>query len=191
MSDTKTDLRGYVSDMLAVETELHEALRRQKHDDGIKKIQRAHQVVSRTEDTIDKHLAGLRDCLTRLGAEESPLKKAVGGVMGAAAGLYDKLRSDGTVSRTLRDDYAAISFAIVSYEMLHTTALAMREPTVAELALKHLADFAPLIMTLSETLPHVLVEELLSGGKIAADTSVANSAARNTREAWEAASSHA
>jgi hypothetical protein len=191
MENEKKDLCGYVNDMLAVETELHEAFRRQKHDDTIATAPRAQAVIARTEDTIDRHLAALRQCQTRLGGTESVIKKAVGGVMGAAAGLYDKLRADSSVSRTLRDDYAAISFATVCYEMLHTTALAMQDKQTADLALRHLADFAPLIMTMSETMPQVLVDELAADGKVTAGASIAADAARNTREAWANASTHA
>jgi len=79
MSDQMKLLQGYVNDMLAVETELHEAFRRQKRDNtGLRRFTVAHQIVSRTEDTIDRHLSALRDALKRLGSDESTLKKAVG-----------------------------------------------------------------------------------------------------------------
>ena len=187
MTDQMKELQGHVNDMLAVETELHAAFRRQKGDAGIKRNAAAHQFVSRTEDTIDDHLAALKRCAERLGGE-SVLKKAVGGVMGAAAGLYGKVRSDDKVSRVLRDDHAALSFASVCYEMLHTTALAMRDSATADLALSHLKHFTPLIVDLSRMLPEVLVEELSDEGKIPFDRSVAEDAARNTRDAWANAS---
>jgi hypothetical protein len=192
MSDQMKELQGYVNDMLTVEVELHEALRRQKKDhDGLRNFGTAHQIVARAEDTVDRHLATLRESLKRLGGDESTLKKAVGGILGAAAGVYDKLRADSTVSRLLRDDYTALSFATVCYEMLHTTALAMKDQVTADLALRHLKDYAPLIMALTEAMPEVLVEELANAGTVTADRSVATDAVRNTREAWASASNHA
>ena len=192
MSDQMKLLQGYVNDMLAVETELHEAFRRQKRDNTeLRRFTAAHQIISRTEDTIDRHLSALRDALKRLGSDESTLKKAVGGVLGAAAGWYDRLRSDSTVSRVLRDDYAALSFATICYEMLHTTALAMKDAETAALAIRHLKDYAPLIMSLGDAVPEVLIDELSSAGAVAADRGVATQAVRNTHEAWASATTTA
>lgn len=64
------------------------------------------------------------------------------------AGVVDEIR-DETVSRMVRDDLAALNFAAACYQMLHTTALAMHDKPLADLALKHLEDFAPLIMDLA------------------------------------------
>lgn len=186
-SDTKA-LQGYVNDMLAVETEIHGALRRQKNDERIKSNAVAHQLVSRAEDMIDRHLEGLRTCIERLGGSESLMKKAVGGVLGAAAGVYDKVRTDASVSRALRDDYTALSFATVCYEMLHTTALAMHQQDTAELALHHIKDIAPFIIDVTELLPQVVVDELSAEGNGTIDRTVAPQAARNTLEAWNSAS---
>ncbi len=192
MTDQIKSLQGYVNDMLAVESELHEAFRRQKKENAeLRRFTAAHQIVERTEDTIDRHLAALRDVLKRLGTEESTLQKAVGGVLGAAAGLYDKLRSDATVSRVLRDDYAALSFATIGYEMLHTTALAMKDGQTADLAITHLKEYAPLIMALGDALPAVLIDELATDGTVSADRGIATQAVRNTHEAWASATTTA
>jgi hypothetical protein len=183
------DLADYVNDMLAVEREIHQAFSRQKRDDDVKVYTAAHQLIARVEDTIDRHIEALAICLRRLGADESMMKKAVGAAMGFAAGLFDKIRDD-KVSRILRDDYAALSFASVCYQMLHTTALAMKETETAELALRHLKDFTPQIVDLSEVLPQTLVEELTREGKIPANATVVREAVRNTRAAWETAAHH-
>lgn len=185
MTSQRETLQGYVNDMLAVEREIHSAFSRQKHDDRLKEFPAASQLVARIEDTIDRHLSALSAGLTRIGGDESTIKKAVGTVMGVAAGLYDKVRSDDTVSRMLRDDYASLSFATVCYEMLQTTALAMKDEQTADLALRHLEDFAPMIMDLSDTLPRVLVDELSREGKVAPDVQAADEARRRTREAWK------
>jgi hypothetical protein len=190
MAEQQLDiLQGYVNDMLAVEKEIHQAFSHQKHDQKPQKFPAAGQLIARIEDTIDRHIEELEQCQQRLGADESALKKAVGAVMGAAAGLYDRIRQDDSVSRMLRDDYAALCFAIVCYEMLHTTALAMRNQTVADMALRHMRDFTPMVTDMSDVIPHVLVEELASEGKLPLDRSVAERAAENAREAWMQGSS--
>lgn len=184
MADQIVDLQGYVNDMLAVETEFHSTFRRQKDDEQIRECTAAHELIARTEDIIDRHLVELKACLTRLGGKESTVKKAVGGVLGVAAGIINSVRSDESASRALRDDYAALSFGTIGYEMLHTTALAMKDQQTADLALRNLKDFAPLIMAISNMMPAVLVRELADTSKAAPDASVAADAARNTRAAW-------
>ena len=183
-------LVGYMNDMLAVERELHAVFRRQKEDARVKRYPNSAALLARIEDTIDEHLRGLGQGLQRLGGDESMLKKAVGAVLGVAGGLYDAVRTDDKVSRMLRDDYTALNFATICYEMLHTTALALREKQTADLALAHLKDFTPLIVELSDEMPRLLIRELTDEGKTPADANAAEQAARNTREAWSGASAH-
>ena len=127
----------------------------------------------RDEEHCDK-LASLKECLQRLGGSESGVKKAVGEVLGVAAGFYSKVRSDETASRALRDDFGALCCGTVC-EMLHTTALAMKDDRTADLALRSLKDFLPLIMAISRAMPGVLLHELSEGapGQVAEATAQA------------------
>jgi hypothetical protein len=184
-------LVGYMNDMLAVERELHAVFRRQKEDERVKRYPDTAALLSRIEDTIDHHLESLGRGLEILGGDESMLKKAVGAVLGVAGGLYDKVRPDDKVSRMLRDDNTALTFASVCYQMLHTTALAKKDQATADLALANLKDYTPLVMELADELPRLLVRELADEGKVPADESAAEQAVRNTREAWgEASAAH-
>jgi ferritin-like metal-binding protein YciE len=191
VDDMMDTLRGYVNDMLAVERDIHAAFRRHKEDRGAKTYPEAARVLQQIEDRVDAHVASLQRCLERLGDGESTLKAAVGAVLGAVAGVYGKLRDD-RVSRMLRDDYTAICFACVCYEMLHTTALALGHDEIAKLALEHLRDYAPAVMALGEVVPKVVTQELEREGKLRGGESVAHRAAENTREAWRSGdASHA
>jgi ferritin-like metal-binding protein YciE len=183
VEQTMDTLRGYVNDMLAVERDIHAAFRRHKEDRGAKTYPEAVAVLQQIEDRIDLHVANLERCLERLGDAESTLKAAVGAMLGAVAGVYGKLRDD-RVSRMLRDDYTALCFACVCYEMLHTTALAIGHQEIATLALEHFRDYTPAVMAIGELLPEVVIEELRREGKVRADGSVAERAAENAREAW-------
>jgi hypothetical protein len=144
----------------------------------------AQTLVARVEETIDRHLADLRACLEQIGGKESALKKALGSMLGAAAGIYDGMRADDPVSRNLRDDYIALSTASVCYEMLHATALAAGNEKVAALALRHLEEYAGLVMSFGEILPHALVKELSREGKLPDNREAATRAVENTRRAW-------
>src|SRR5436190_7490896 len=99
MGEQMEILQGYVNDMLAVENEIHQAFRRQKHSSKPSTVDAAAaQLIARIEDTIDRHIADLKTALERIGGSESQLKKAVGAALGAVAGLYDQVR-DETVAR--------------------------------------------------------------------------------------------
>jgi hypothetical protein len=84
----------------------------------------------------------------------------------------------------VRDDYTALCFASVCYEMLHTTALALGHGEVANLALGHLRDYTPAVMALGELLPEVLTDELTREGKMQGNGSIARLAAQNVIDAW-------
>ncbi|MGV3660746.1 MAG: hypothetical protein ACO1TE_11200, partial [Prosthecobacter sp.] len=110
------------------------------------------------------------------------LKEAVTSVTGALAGLYGKVRKH-PLSRILRDNYTALSLATVAYEMLHTTALGLGKQALADTALKHLKEIAPLIMAVTKIMPEVVLQELAADDP-AIDTSVAGKALENTLNAW-------
>jgi ferritin-like metal-binding protein YciE len=175
-----------VEDMLAVETELHQMLRHQKEDGALQRYPNAQALIQRIEDTTDRNLGDLRACAEQLGGQ-SALKKAVGAAMGVASGLWQRARQSDSASRIVRDAYGGLSFAVVCYEMLHTTALAAGDTRTAELALRNMKNYAPLIIDLTEMVPEVVVRELAAEGKLPNDERAAAEAVRNARNAWQEA----
>jgi hypothetical protein len=184
-SESLDTIQHYVSDMLAVEKEILEAVKRQADDDHVQDhhanaksiIQRIERLAAQHKDGLDRHLSDLG------GDPASGIKKAVTASMGAVAGMYDKLRSE-SVSKMLRDDYTALNLAAVSYTMLHTTGLALHDQKTADLALRYLRDYTPIIMDINELLPHVVVEDLREDVPTI-DGSSADQAAMNTQQAWQ------
>jgi len=185
MATSKEILAGYINDMLAVERDLHAAFRRQKDDACVERNEPARQLIAEVEDLVDVHVQQLSECLRRLGTTESALKKTIGSVTGVVAALYDKMRPNERVSRMLRDDYTALHFALVCYEMLHLTALGLKHSEVADLALRHYTDFTAPIIAITDALPEVLSQELSEEEKITADGSLIYRAVQNIRAAWE------
>jgi hypothetical protein len=184
MPDNREALRPYIADMLAVEKHIVEALERQQKDDDIKQFPNAAQLVNRTLETLRAHVQTLDSHLQGFegGGAAGAVKGAVTGVLGALAGVYDKIRKD-TASRALRDDYTALSLATISYTMLHSTALGLRQGATADLALRHLQSLTPLIMELSEIIPTIVLKELsFEGYEI--ESSLAQQAVRNTQQTW-------
>jgi hypothetical protein len=176
-------LRQYLSDMVALDEHIKEALNRQFEDERMEQFPEARQVINSIRGTFDTHIIGLKRQLETLGGEESgPIKEAVSAVAGVAAGLYDKVRHD-PVSKMLRDDYTALSLTSIAYTMLHTTALALKRPVVADLALGYLKDVAPFVVELSKVIPPVVVKDL-ADNKVTIDASAGQEAVRRTQEAW-------
>jgi hypothetical protein len=187
MRDAKDILQQYVSDMVALDEHIHEAIKRQIEDDRLKQFPEASKVVNTLHRTLDTHITGLKGQLKALGGEASgPVKEAVSAIAGVAAGLYDKVRHD-PVSKMLRDDYTALSLAAISYTMLHTTGLALQKQPIADLAQRYLNDIAPLIIEISQVIPGVVVKDL-EDNEVLIDRAVGQEAVRKTQAAWKAQS---
>ncbi|MFW6184596.1 MAG: hypothetical protein ACOC8X_12425 [Chloroflexota bacterium] len=183
MSDREDALQQYVGDMLAVEQHIHQAVRQQEEDESVKRHPEASALISRAEQMLDNHIAALESHLESIGGETgASVKEAVTAAFGVAAGLYDKMRSE-QVSKMLRDDYTALSLAAISYHTLHTTGLALQDQRTADLALRHLKDWTPIITEISHVIHKVVASELQDDG-FSMDATVAEQSERMTQEAW-------
>src|SRR5215213_11215026 len=96
MKDNREALRPYIADMAAVEKHIVEAVERQREDDDVKQFPEALQLVTRIESTLKNHVQSLETHLQDYagGGVAGTLKEAVTGVLGAIAGVYDKVRKD-------------------------------------------------------------------------------------------------
>ncbi len=186
MKEQQELLQQYVSDMLALEKHIHDAVKRQRDDKATEKFGDAHRLVSRLEASLDQRIAMLERHLEQLGGDSgSPVKDAVSSALGAVAGMYDKIRSS-TVAKMLRDDYTALSLSAISYTMLNTTALALNSPGTAQMALSHLKEVTPVITELSRLIPLIVAQEL-SAEEVDANTTVGAESIQQTQQAWDAA----
>ncbi|HEY5902222.1 MAG TPA: hypothetical protein VIU39_06700 [Anaerolineales bacterium] len=184
MSERQDTLQQYVSDMLAVERHLLPAIEDQNKDDRYGKHPEAQRVVQRIETTVRNHINGLEKHLKSLGGDPaSPIKSAVTAVLGVAATLIEKVRTD-PVSKNLRDDFTVLSLAAVSYTMLHTTGQALRDQGTADLAADYLGDYTPLLTDINEAIPDVVVSELHDETEVL-DPGAAERARERTQQAWQ------
>ena len=182
----RTDiLNAYVTDMAAVETHIHDAVTQQLDADATSSYPEAATVLSRLQTTLKRHVDTLEayNAGSEGGGLREAAKEALGSALGFAAGLYNKMRDEDQVSRMLRDTYTATSLATVSYHMLYTTALALKDERLATLAMTNLKDLTDLIGELSESVVRVVVRELTAEDKTL-DATVAEEAVRKTQEAW-------
>lgn len=173
----------YVNDMLALEKHILEAVEKQRDDDRVRLDPGCAALVDRIHTLTRAHVIGLENHAAGVGGEPgASIKEAMMSVAGTLAGLYDKLRKH-PVSRMLRDDYTALSLTATAYSMLYTTALAMRELAIANVALRHLREVTPLVMELSALIPRIVVKELAEDDPDI-DSSIVDIARDNTMEAW-------
>jgi ferritin-like metal-binding protein YciE len=158
----ETTIADDVGDMVALESHIEEALDRQLTE--VADDAEARAAVQRFHDLVKQH----RDTLTALQEQVgttagNPIIAAGSTLLGKAAGVIDLVRTEG-IAKALRDDYTAFSLAAISYSMLSTTALGLGNPQVAQLAERHLTDYAGAIERINEIMPGVVHRELVKDG---------------------------
>ncbi|MBN9416960.1 MAG: hypothetical protein J0I12_16055 [Candidatus Eremiobacteraeota bacterium] len=182
-TQTESSLRGHISDMKAATDHLVEAFTHQLADQGVQKNATLSALVQRLQTTAKSQSQRLEAELDRFGAPASDgVKGLVAAVAGTVAGLYDRMRSN-TVSRMLRDDYTAMSLAVVSNSMLHVTALAADDPALAATALRNMEELAPLIIEVGEAILPVVELELSE--EFTPRAGAASTALENVRSVWK------
>ena len=158
-------IQTYVSDMLALERHIAQPLKRQLDMEDTKKFPGALAVITSLKGLTDSHVTALEQCLEQLGGHAaSPVKSAWSSLLGVGAAAIDSVRKT-KVSKNLRDDYTVLSLATISYTMLYTTTVGLGDTVTADLAKRHLADYAQLVMTINQTIPEVVLTELQADGQ--------------------------
>ncbi len=181
MADQKTLLQKYVSDMVSLEAHIYQAIDKQaKETDGM--IKTHFQTFAQT---LETHQSALATRLKALGgAANGPVKEGVAAAFGIAAGVIDKFRSE-EVSKDLRDDFTALNLSLISYEMLHTTAIALGDRETAELAGRNAKDNAEFITYIQQILPEVVVGELKKNHEISVDYSATEETKQLVESLWK------
>jgi ferritin-like metal-binding protein YciE len=183
MADEQHSLQTYVSDMLALERHVRVPFETQAKDDDFARYGNAANLVSELLSISQQHIDALDRCLETLGGHAaSPGKSAVSQVEGFFAGAVDKMRKT-KVSKALRDDYTACALCSAGYTMLATTAMALGDANVANVAQNHLRDYARIIMDVGRDLPEVVVAELAELD-LPVDASTVQNAQRAVEQAW-------
>lgn len=181
--DDRHSLQTYVSDALALERHIAEPVDRQTDIADSAKYTDALRIISTIKGLTDSHISALDSQLQALGGHAgSPVKSAWSSLLGGAAAAIDSVRKT-KVSKSLRDDYTALSLASISYTMLHATALSLGDQATATLAKRHLDDYASVIIDISRTIPVVVLQELLDDGENV-QLSAAELTQQATQDSW-------
>jgi ferritin-like metal-binding protein YciE len=180
-------IADYLGDMKAVESHIEEALDRQL--DMFPDQPEVQVAVKGFHDMVKAQ----RDHLTMLleaepeGGMTNTVKDAGSSLLGKAAGMIDKIRTE-SQSKALRDDYTAFNLAAISYSMLYTTASALGDKKVADVAEKHLTGYAHAIQQINTLIPGVVLHELEKDDHEIVGTNVADQARKVIDRAWKVTS---
>jgi ferritin-like metal-binding protein YciE len=178
-------INSYVTDMLSLEEHIDKAIKGQIEDlKGYPEVVAELQMAQRW---VRHHMEDLKQLKeTRGGATATEaIKRAGSSILGLAAGAIDLVRNEG-LPKNLRDDYTAFSLAGVGYAMLHTTALALGDQEVAELANQHLRDYTKAVIRLNDIIPPAVLQFLLQEG-LPARPDILQDVRRNVTDAWRLA----
>ena len=193
-TDTKTStaptdqgaktIADWLGDMVALESHIEEALDRQiavvkDSPHAAPAVQRFHDMVKANRDTMKAHMEETGS------TAGNPVIEAGAAVLGKAAGLIDKIRSEG-VSKSLRDDYTAFNHAAMAYTMLHVTALALGDRATATLAEKGLRGYAGAVQEINHLIGDVVIWELEKDGHLITDINAAGQNREAVDAIWKA-----
>src|SRR5665213_3407904 len=182
--DELHSIQTYVSDMLALERHFAQPLQSQLAMDDTAKYGDALAAITTIHTLNGAHVTALLQCLAGLGGHEtSGLKSAWASLLGMGAAAIDLARKT-KVSKSLRDDYTALNLATISYTMLHATAVGLGDTTTADLAKRHLADYARCVMQIAQIIPDVVLSELADLGETV-QTGAADRIRQETNEVWK------
>ncbi len=186
MSDEHHSMQTYVSDMIALERHVRLPFEAQAKDQDFTRYGDASALVERLLKLSQQHIDRLDRCLSDLGGHAgAPIKNSVAQFEGIVAGAIDAMRKT-KVSKALRDDYTALALCTAAYTMLQSTALALKEDDVADTAQSHLKDYAECVMSIGESLPEVVLQELRDIG-LDVDASMVAPARESAERAWRTA----
>jgi hypothetical protein len=182
-------INSYITDMLSLEDHIDKAVRGQLEDlkdypDVIRELKQIHR-------KVEHHISDLKALSERrkAGGAVEALKRAGSAVLGLGAAAIDLVRNEG-LPKNLRDDYTAFSLATIGYLMLHTTALALDDQEVADLAHQHFADYAQAVTLLHNVVPGAVIRFLKEEGLLARED-VLPEISRTIEEIWHSQSTQA
>jgi len=151
-------IADYVGDMVALEAHIEEALDRQLSMS--KDFPAAGEAIQRFHDMVKQNRDSLKAYQATVGSTAgNPVKQVGSTVLGVAAGMIDKIRTEG-LSKALRDDYTAFNHAAMGYTMLHATSLALGDQRTAEIAANGLRGYASAVQEINHLVAEVVVWEL-------------------------------
>jgi ferritin-like metal-binding protein YciE len=182
-------INSYITDMLSLEEHIEKAVQGQLEDlEDYPEVTRDLKQVLRK---VEHHISDLKSLSERRNARgpADALKRAGSMLLGLGAAAIDLVRNEG-LPKNLRDDYTAFSLATIGYVMLHTTATALEDQEVGDLARQHFADYAQAVTLLHNVVPGAVIRFLKEEGLLVRED-VLPEISRTIEEIWHSQSDQA
>lgn len=180
---SKKTIADYVGDMVALEAHIEEALDRQLQ--VAKDSPVAREAIQRFHDSVKASRDAMRQYQEQVGSTgPKPLVQAGAALLGKAAGIIDKIRTEG-VTKSLRDDYTAFNHAAIGYTLLHVTAVALGDQRTASLAEKGLKTYSGMVQEINHLIADVAIEELRKDGHQLDDAQAATKTGKMVDRTWK------
>lgn len=187
-TERENAVTSYVTDMLSLETHIAKALKGQISDleDEAPVLSADLQEIHATCERHVKRLEILAESRgsAKTGVAET-VKKAASSLLGMGAAAVDFIRSE-KVPKDLRDDYTAVSLACIGYVMLYTTASALDDLEVANVAYEHLQHHTKSAECLQTIVPGAVLQYLRNEG-LAVRDGVLSSVGDSLDQIWQRA----
>jgi hypothetical protein len=172
----------WLGDLVALESHIEEALDRQltltqSSPTARPAVERYHAMVKSNRDALKERQSAIG---TTAG---NPVIKAGTTLLGKAAGLIDKVRTE-AISKALRDDYTAFNLAAIGHSMLHTTALALGDKTTADLAMRCMEGHARAVQEINHLIGDVVMEELRKDNLPVVNSDAASESRKLVDQIW-------
>jgi hypothetical protein len=175
--------------MLSLEEHIEKAVRGQL--EGLEDYPEVTRELKQVLRKVEQHVSDLTELSERRRAvgPSDLIKRAGSSLLGLGAAAVDLVRTE-SLPKNLRDDYTAFSLATIGYVMLHTTALALNEPEVGDLARQHFADYAHAVTLLHNVIPGTVIRFLREDG-LPVREDVLPQISRTIEEIWHSQSDQA
>jgi hypothetical protein len=147
------------AELRALERYVIEVIELQQHERELRAHEGAAGLLDELMPVLCKHVHQLDRHLELLGDPKHCLRAVTGNMAGAFLGFITKLRSHDP-AKILRDDYILLSLLSFNYLTLHTTAMALSEPSLSQTALQHHADLQRFIAEVTRLMPQLTLHEL-------------------------------
>ena len=142
----------------------------------------AEGLVARILGVLRQNNTQLSALLDPLHAGRHRLREAGERLSAMFVGCLCKRRSR-DLSAMLRDDYALLNLVAMNYTILHTSGLAMRDLSIASLALGHLQQVTAILQEIVRLMASLVMHEI-SGPASDPPVEVEQRAFANTQAAW-------
>lgn len=183
---TQKTIADYVGDIVAMENHAEAELDRQR---SMGKDNTAYQsAISGFHDAVRDSRNRARDYQETVGSTiAKPVVEKGAELLGAAVGMVQKVRPEG-LSKVFRDNYTTFNALAISYTMLHTTSMALGDKETESFAAKGLETYARLVQSINQTIPQIVVDELMNDGHQITNQNAAAECRMAIDRIWKSAS---